>query len=161
MSKKDANYRLPTSSCSPPRHPIDRPFGIALSSPTFPHLTIRFSRICYSVHIAIFVDRENLPRKIPVDSYLAMYRVLRDLEAINCAASLNCMRSSATAALRLPCYASQGRSFIHPFLYEHGNNSRFYIAVEPDSLIAVLWHLLSFFCHSTACNGRIIFTGPG
>jgi len=46
VSKRDANYRLPTSSCSPPRHPIGRPFGIALSSLRFPHLAIRISRIC-------------------------------------------------------------------------------------------------------------------
>jgi len=27
---------------------------------------------------------------------------------------------------------------------EHGNDSLSYTAVEPDSLIAVLWHVLSF-----------------
>jgi len=28
---------------------------------------------------------------------------------------------------------------------EHGNDFVFYSAVEPDSLIAVLWHFFSFF----------------
>jgi len=40
LSKRDANYRLPISSCSPPRRPICRPSGIARSSPIFPRLAI-------------------------------------------------------------------------------------------------------------------------
>jgi len=28
---------------------------------------------------------------------------------------------------------------------QHGNHLVFYSAVEPDALIAVLWHLLAFF----------------
>jgi len=32
VSKRDAYYRFPTSSCSPLQHPIGRTFGIALSS---------------------------------------------------------------------------------------------------------------------------------
>ena len=41
LSKRYANYRLPISSCSPPRRPICRPSGIARSLPVFPHLVIR------------------------------------------------------------------------------------------------------------------------
>jgi len=35
-------------------------------------------------------------------------------------------------------------SVISPVLFEHVNDFVFYSAVEPDSLIAVLWHFLSF-----------------
>jgi len=43
---------------------------------------------------------------------------------------------------------------------EHGNDFVFYRAVEPDSLIAVLWHFCHC-CHSAACNGRILSIVPG
>ena len=32
----------------------------------------------------------------------------------------------------------------HTHRYKHGNDSFFYRAVEPDSLIAVLWHFSRF-----------------
>ena len=105
--RRGANYRLPTSSCSPPRHPIGRPFGIALSSPIFPHLAISISRICQSEHINVFLSRENILRVLPVESYLAVCSVLRDVEAI-IAQLLCCIRSSATSAVRLPYHAGCG-----------------------------------------------------
>ena len=65
VSKKNANYRVPTSSCFPPRHPIGRPFGTSHSSPTFPHLAISSSRVDPN---PAFINRETLPGKIPVES---------------------------------------------------------------------------------------------
>jgi len=45
--------------------------------------------------------------------------------------------------------------FLHE-VHEHGNDSVDYRAAEPDSRIAGLRHPVGLFCHSTACNGRIL-----
>jgi len=102
VSKRDANYRLPTSSCSPPRHPIGRPFGIALSSPILPHFAISISRICESVRIAIFINRENLQRVLPVESHLAVCSVARFRGGHRVASSLRWFISHVSSTSAVP-----------------------------------------------------------
>ena len=56
---------------------------------------------------------------------------------------------------------AQGTFTIHHnqrYHNEHGTDSLCLTAVEPDSLIAFLWHVCHFY-HSTACNGRILLSG--
>ena len=56
---------------------------------------------------------------------------------------------------------AQGAFIIHNnqrYHNEHGTDSLCLTAVEPDSLIAFLWHFCHFY-YSTACNGRILLRG--
>jgi len=60
-------------------------------------------------------------------------------------------------------YTNESRrkgSLVGVHLCEHGNDFVFYSAVEKDSLIASLWQY-RYFCHSAACNRRILSIVPG